>query len=43
MTGRDLAEAQSAEKAIYTRYRHIIDDAAALERRLKLDAPLQRP
>jgi hypothetical protein len=40
MAGRDLAEAQAGEKAVYSRYRHIIDEAAAIERRLGLDASL---
>jgi hypothetical protein len=36
MAERDTAEARAAEKAIYSRYRHIIDEAAAIERRLGL-------
>jgi hypothetical protein len=36
MTAADVARAHEAERAIYSRYRHIIDDVAALERRLGL-------
>jgi len=32
----DVAKAHEAERAIYSRYRHIIDDVAVLERRLGL-------
>lgn len=34
MDARDVARANEAARAIYSRYRHIIDDVAKLERRL---------
>ena len=36
ISARDLASVAAAERAIYSRYRHIIDDVAEAERRLGL-------
>ena len=36
VTEKDLAATRRAEQAIYSRYRHIIDDVAVLERRLEI-------
>ena len=38
----DLAATRRAEQAIYSRYRHIIDDVAKLERKLSLGPPVGR-
>jgi hypothetical protein len=35
LSPRDIEAARAAEQQVYSRYRHIIDEAAALERRFK--------
>jgi hypothetical protein len=40
LTARDIAVANAASYQVLSRYRHIIDEAAALERRLGLFPPL---